>query len=245
MDYKTYQFSWLQIAGMLLQAVLITLLIAYLFYRSPCGMVLTPLLFVILRKRKKANCIAERKQLLHGQFLDALKIVSTCLMSGMSMENAWKDASKEIYSMHGKESVMYRELEEMNHLVATNVPMEKVLIQFAYRSGVEDIISFAEVFEYGKRSGANWRKLIFDTTLRMEEKYETEKQIRVLLTEKRMEQKIMSVIPLGMILFLQVTSKDYMDVLYGNPFGIISMTICLIGYGVALFMAEKIMKVQV
>lgn len=245
MDYKTYQFSWLQIGGILLQAVLITGIIAYLFYRSPCGMVLAPALFVILKRRKKANCIAERKRLLHGQFLDALKMVSTCLMSGMSMENAWKEATKEILAMHGKESVMYPELEEINHLVETNVPMEKVLIHFAYRSGVEDIISFAEVFEYGKRSGANWRKLICDTTLRMEEKYETEKQIQVMLTEKKMEQKIMSVIPLGMILFLQVTSGDYMDVLYGNPFGIISMTICLMGYGVALFMAEKIMKVQV
>jgi tight adherence protein B len=60
-----------------------------------------------------------------------------------------------------------------------------------------------------------------------------------------MEQKIMSVIPLGIILFLRLTSKDYMDVLYGNPFGVICMTICLMGYGVALFMAEKIMKVQV
>jgi tight adherence protein B len=245
MDYKTYHFSWLQIAGMLLQAVLMTGIIAYLFYGSFCGMVLVPVLFVIGKRRKKENCIAERKRFLHGQFLDSLKIVSTCLMSGMSMENAWKEASKEMLAMHGKESIMYQELEEMKHLVATNVPMEKVLIQFAYRSGVEDIISFAEVFEYGKRSGANWRKLICDTALRMEEKYETEKQIRVMLAEKKMEQKIMSVIPLGIILFLRLTSKDYMDVLYGNPFGVICMTICLMGYGVALFMAEKIMKVQV
>lgn len=245
MDYKTYHFSWVQIGGILLQAVLITGIIAYLFYRSPYGMVLTPILFVVLKKRKRANCIAERSRLLHGQFLDALKIVSTCLMSGMSMENAWKESSKEIQVMHGKESVMYMELEEMSHLVETNVPMEKVLIHFAYRSGVEDIINFAEVFEYGKRSGANWRKLICDTTLRMEEKYETEKQIQVMLTEKKMEQKIMSVIPLGMILFLQIASGDYMDVLYGNLFGIISMTVCLIGYGVALFMADKIMRVQV
>lgn len=245
MDYKKYQFSWIQVAGVLLQAVLFTGIIAYLFYSSLCGMVFGPVLFVILMRRKKANCIAQRKRMLHGEFLDALKIVSTSLMSGMSMENAWREASKEMQVMHSKKSVIYRELEEMNHLVETNIPMEKVLIQFAYRSGVEDIISFAEVFEYGKRSGANWRKLIHDTTLRMEEKYETEKQIQIMLTEKKMEQKIMSVIPLGMILFLRVTSKDYMDVLYGNPFGIICMTICLMGYGVALYMAERIMKVQV
>ena len=55
MDYKTYHFSWLQIAGMLVQAVLMTGIIAYLFYGSFCGMVLVPVLFVIGKRRKKEN----------------------------------------------------------------------------------------------------------------------------------------------------------------------------------------------
>ncbi len=208
MDYKNYRFSWLEIGGILGKTILIALIISYLFYGSLYGMAITPLLFVIVKRRKKKSCIEERKQLLHGQFLDGLKIVSTSLMSGMSMENAWKEAEKEVEAMHGKKSLLYKELKEMNHLVLSNVPMEQVLLPFAYRSGVEDIISFAEVFAYGKRSGANWRKLIGETTLRMEEKYETEKQIAVMLAQKRMEQNIMSVIPLGMIIFLRVTSNS-------------------------------------
>lgn len=245
MDYRTYRLSWLQILGIVLWTVVISLAISYLFYNSYFGMVLTPAVFLILKRRKKKSGIEERKARLLGEFLDALKIVSTSLMSGMSMENAWKEAATEIGYMQGKKSLMYRELEEMNRLVASNVPMEQVLMQFAYRCEVEEVIGFAEVFEYGKRSGANWRKLIQETTLRMEEKYETERQIEVMLTQKRLEQRIMSIIPLGMILFLRITSRDYMAVLYGNAFGVFCMTICLVGYGIALFMADKIMKVCV
>ena len=161
------------------------------------------------------------------------------------MENAWREATVEIALMHGKKSLFFRELEAMNGRIASNVPMEEVVLEFAYRTGVEDLIQFAEIFEYGKKSGANWRKLIGDLTIRMEETYETEQQIEVLLTEKRLEQRIMSVIPLGMILFLQLSSGDYIRVLYGNLIGGICMTICLLGYVMALFLAEKIMKIQV
>ena len=245
MDYREYYFTKLQILKQICITVCIALGISYLFYRSLWGMVFTPVLLFFSVKRERRNCREKRQRMLHGQFMDSLKVVSTSLMSGMSMENAWKEAAEEIHVMHGEKSIMYTELEEMNCLVASNVPMEKVLIHFAYRSGVEDIISFAEAFEYGKRSGANWKKLISDTTLRMEEKYETEKQIEVMLAEKRMEQKVMSVIPLGMIAFLQVSSGDYMDILYGNPVGCVCMTICLMGYAAALVIAEKIMKIQV
>lgn len=245
MNYKTYNFSRYEIIGIFLQAILISVLIAYLFYRSVWGMFLFIVLFVLIWKKKRISCIEKRQRLLHGQFMDALKLVSTSLVSGMSMENAWKEAANEMRTMHGDKSILYRELSEMNRFVKANVPMEKVLMEFAYRTGVEDIINFAEVFTYGKRSGADWRKLIADTTLRMEEKYETEKQIAIMLAEKRLEQRVMSVIPLGMILFLQISSDGYMDVLYGSLFGVICMTICLIIYGVALFMAERIMKLKV
>ena len=166
-------------------------------------------------------------------------------MAGMSMENAWREAEKGIQAMHGEKSVLYPELKEINALIETNVSMEQVLLAFAYRSGVDDIISFTEVFAYGKRSGGNWRKIIEDTTLRMEERYETEKQIEVMISAKKMEQNIMNVIPLFMILFLQISSGDYMDILYGNPIGIICMSICLMGYGLSIYLAQKIMKIQV
>ena len=79
----------------------------------------------------------------------------------------------------------------------------------------------------------------------MEERYETEKQIEVMISAKKMEQNIMNVIPLFMILFLQISSGDYMDILYGNPIGIICMSICLMGYGLSIYLAQKIMKIQV
>ena len=55
----------------------------------------------------------------------------------------------------------------------------------------------------------------------------------------------MNVIPLGMLLFLQISSWEYIRVLYESILGMSIMTVCLGVYIVALFIAEKIMDIQV
>lgn len=245
MNYNVYHFSAMEVMFVVIQSFLVAGTISYLFYRSIWAMILFPIILFLLLKRKRENAIEKRKKLLHGQFIDCLKIVCTNLMAGMSMENAWREGAREIGFMHGAESVLYPELKEIVRLVENNVPIEQVILNFSYRTGVADIISFGEVFEYGKRNGGDWRKLIEDTTFRMEEKYETEKEIEVMIAAKRIEQRIMNVIPLGMILFLRMSSGSYMDVLYGNAMGIVCMSVCLLVYAAAFYLSEKIMKIQV
>ena len=84
--------------------------------------------------------------------------------------------------------------------------------------------------------------MIHKTVLRREEKYDTSKQIEVLLAQARLEQRIMNLMPLGIILFLSLTTGDYLDVLYHNAMGITCMTLCLSVYGVAFHLAERLQR---
>ena len=161
------------------------------------------------------------------------------------MENAWKEVQKELEVMYGTSSLFFKEVNEINHSVALNVPIEKMIVQFAYRSGLEDVIVFAELFSYGKRSGGNWRRMMQDVVQHIQDKYDACKEIEVMVASKKLEQQVLNVIPLGILLFLQLTSWDYMSVLYHNPIGIVCMSFCLIGYAGAIFLAEKILQIQV
>ena len=49
-------------------------------------------------------------------------------------------------------------------------------------------------------------------------------------TDKKLEFEIMSMIPFGMIGYMKLTFGDFLKVLYGNPAGIIVMSICLALY---------------
>ena len=55
----------------------------------------------------------------------------------------------------------------------------------------------------------------------------------------------MSMMPAGIILYLQITSPGFLSVLYGNPFGICAMTVCVAIYGAAYWMGRKIVDIEV
>jgi tight adherence protein B len=245
MDYGVYHLSMKEIAVVLLKAVGITGCVALLFYQSIRAIILFPLVIVILWKRAVREGRTRRIQCLSGEFLDAMRSVSAALLGGYSVENALIEAQKEIGLLHGKTSNMYRELEEINHSVSLCVPIEKLFAEFGARSGIEDIANFAEVFSFAKRSGGDLVKIIETTTEHMRLKEETEQEISVAVASRKMEQKVMNVIPLFILAYLRISSGDYLDVLYGNLFGVSVMSGCLLVYAAAIVVSERLLAIHV
>ena len=185
-----------------------------------------------------------RQNELATQFLDALRTVSASLLAGYSMENAWREASVEVENLYGKDAILLRELEEINRAVALNMPIEKLLDQFADRTGNADIMSFAEVFSVGKRSGGNFASIIEETSEHIRERHDTEREIQLLIASRKLEQRVMNVVPIFILAYLKLTSGEFLSPLYGNLFGIIFMTGCLLAYGMTILLADRILNIQ-
>lgn len=221
------------------------MVIAVLFYRSAWAFVLYPIVIVVVYKKMKSHKTNRRLLVVKEQFMSGMQVLNTSLQAGLSMENAWKEVEKELLLLYGEKAYFYQEVKEINHQIALNISIEKLLLNFAYRTQIEDIVSFAEVFDYGKRTGGSWKKIINATLFRMLEKQDALKEIEVVVAGKKMEQQVMNVIPLGIIAFLLVFSQDYMSVLYHNSFGVLCMTVCLIGYIFALLLSDRILQIKV
>ena len=87
---------------------------------------------------------------------------------------------------------------------------------------------------------------IIQTSARMlGDKIDVKKEIESTLAAKKAEQTIMSLMPAGIILYLKLTSPDFLSVLYGNPFGICAMTLCLGIYGMSYWLGHKIVDIEV
>lgn len=245
MNYEKYQFTlrdWLETVGV---SVLLGIIIAYLFFNNSIGLLVVPLAFVGAKRYIAHERIRTRQQILSEEFMDALKNISSNLIAGYSLENSWIEAEKEMLLLKGKKSLMYGELCEMNRKISMNQPLEKILEEFAIRTGVEDIQNFSDIFSFAKRSGGKFVEIIETTTYRMWEKFETRREIEVAVSAKKLEQKIMDVIPILILLYLRIASGDYMEVLYSNPMGIVFMTVCLDVYIVALLLAERVLDIKV
>lgn len=140
---------------------------------------------------------------------------------------------------------MVEEMHYMNSGIRMNQPIEQLLNQFAMRSGCEDIIGFAEIFHFAKRSGGNFARIIQNTVQRIAEKQEVEREIETILSGKKMEQKIMNVVPICLLAYLNLTSKEFLAPLYGNLFGACVMTLAFVAYVGAFLLAKKMVEIKI
>lgn len=88
-------------------------------------------------------------------------------------------------------------------------------------------------------------KVIQKTARMLGDKIDVKKEIEATLGAKKSEQMVMSLMPAGIICYLQMTSPGFLSVLYGNPFGFIAMTVCLGIYGTAYWLGRKIVDIEV
>ena len=110
---------------------------------------------------------------------------------------------------------------------------------------MEDVKSFADIFSEARSSGGELMKIIARTADIISEKIRIRQEILTSTTSRRLEQKIMSGVPIGIVLYLEITSHGFFDVLYDTLVGRLIMTVCLGAYLGAIIWGKKIMDISV
>lgn len=244
-DYNQYKMSTKEILMMTLEIVLADGLVSYLFYRSVFAMILGIPIGYFWYRRKKKFLIGQRKKRLRTQFKDAILAISTALNAGYSVEHAFIESIQDLKMIYPSESEIVREFIYIKGQLQNNIVLEKLLMDFGKRSHVEEIMDFVQIFNIAKRKGGDFARIIQNTANVINEKIEVHREIETILTSKQFEQRIMSMVPLLIILYIGTTSPHFFDVLYHNLFGICIMSGCLVLYGFSLFLAEKIIEIHI
>ncbi|KAB1438637.1 type II secretion system F family protein [Candidatus Galacturonibacter soehngenii] len=223
----------------------LSILIGWLFYHSIFAIIILFACIKFFYDDKKKILNDKRRKELNFQFKDAISSLSNALAAGYSVENAIAESYDELALVYSKDALIMRELYHIMRKLEMNETIESLLADLAKRSKDEDIKSFTEVFSIAKRSGGDFLAIIDMTVNSITGKIEVKREINVLLANKRLEQKIMNLIPMFIILYIRITSKEYFNILYHNIFGIIVMTICLSIYLLAYWLGRNIVDVEV
>lgn len=224
---------------------LLFLLILYLFFRSVYILLILPVCVIIYHQYNKKELIRKYKERINREFKDALAAIATALRAGLSAENALAESYKEMVIIYGNDAPICRELQIMVNQVSLGIPLENIFDAFAERTGVDDIETFSSVFKIAKRTGGDLVEILHRTAEDIAARIETQNEIQVLISSKKLEQKIMSLMPLLIILYVELTSGGMLTPLYGNIKGVIIMSLCLIVYIFAYFLSRKIMDIEV
>lgn len=244
-DYGEYHFSVKEGILVVLEGGLLILAIGYFFYRSFLACMLLLPLFGFFVKEKKREFSKKRRQELNAQFKDLVLSLSANMKAGYAIENALRETYRDMEPLYGAESPIALEMRHMIRGMENNVVLEKLLYDLGIRSHLPDIMQFADVFLIAKKSGGNLTEILEKTAEVIEQKIETDKEIQLMISAKKMEQKIMNLVPFLIIFYIGTTSKGFFDVLYHNLVGVVVMTVCLGFYGAAWRLSKKIVEIEV
>lgn len=246
MDYDIYKMTIKEKLFCILTAGAVIFAVAYIFYRSIFISLLFTPFAILYPKFKTKDIIKRRKNELNLQFREALYSLASSLSVGKSIETAIKDAIKELSIQYPNENTyILIELEQINRRIGMNETIESALIDFAERLHLEDIINFADVFTICKRTGGNLIQVIKNTAEIISEKIDIKQEINLLLIEKRLEHKVLNMMPVLIIFLLTTSAEEFMAPVFSESLGRGIMTFSLILFTAAYFISKKIMDIEV
>ena len=239
--------AWISIETVvvLIAGIGVVMAMGFLFYDSWLGGVCLMPLVGLLVWRFRSWKIHRRKQQLLLEFKELLYALSGNLKAGYSVENAWIAAEEDLQNIYPENSQILVEMKKVSKQLHLRIPIEQAVRELAERSQLEEIESFAEVLFTAKRSGGNLVHMMDKTATIIAERIEVEQEIQTMLTGKKLEQRIMCGMPVLMLLYLRLTNSVYLDCMYHNGIGILIMTLCLIGTGIAAYWGNHLISIEV
>lgn len=243
-DYKVYHATGTEKMRLVGKGLLLTTAIACLFYKSIWAVLLGAPFAWFYVKAQERKLAEARKWEFNQQFKQGILALSAALNAGYSVENAFGEATKDLALLYEEDADIIREFAGITKQLAMNKTVEECLVDLGERTGIEDVENFAEIFQTAKRTGGDIMDIIQKTGSNIEERMEIQREMNTLIAQKKLEGKIMSVVPLGMIVYMWVTSPGFLDVLYHNLYGCCFMTVALILYLVSYGWMQKIVDIR-
>lgn len=178
------------------------------------------------------------------QFRELLDALATSLGSGKNVLDAFKSAYDDLQIIYAEDAFIIQELAVIIDGINNNVDVEKSLMEFGVRSGIEDIESFANVFETCYRKGGNIKDVIKNTQQIISEKIEVELEIQTVVAASSSEQMIMTVLPIGLIAVIKMMSPEF-AANFVTLTGIIATTVAIVMFVIAYFVGRKILAIKI
>ncbi len=245
-NYDNYQLDGLQRKKYYLLAGTGLFFIGYVFYANVIISICMILFALPLKKVYIKFKIKQQKELLRQQFRDLLYSLASSVAAGRQMSEALAEGNSNLSFMYDETAPIRQELRYMEKCIKESRTADEILLKdFAYRSGVEEIINFADVYSTCRTTGANVAEMISKAASVIMDKMTIDREIKSIIAQKKLETKIISAMPIVVIIFLNFVSPGYLNSLYDTVLGRIIMTASLTVMVISYYIMNKMVEVKV
>lgn len=241
-DYHVYHMKKTDYAAAYAVGFLAAAVVLYVFFNS---MIVSVVGGIVCAKfmPKYYQDFKQKRQLreLRTQFKDLLESLTASYSAGLNTVDAFAGAAKDMLSIYGEGADIVQEVNLICEGLRNNLNIEALLLDFANRSGLEDIMSFANVFEVCNRQGSDLKRIVSDTREIINDKIEIEMEIETMLSGNKNELNVMMVMPLIMMIML----KSLGTVNENTPGNVLIKIICIVIFILAYILGRKLIDIKI
>lgn len=190
------------------------------------------------------SAIKKRKLKLRVQFFDMLESMSVSMRAGNPPIKALENAREDLSLLYQPSSDIMIELNIILARFNNAVPLSEIFEDFAERSGLEDIGSFAQIYATIEGKSARIDEIVRETQQIISDKMEIEMEIDTMMTAAKSEVNIMLFMPLVILGVIGYAGAGFMDALYTTTAGRIISTIGLVVFIGCVIMARKFSNIK-
>lgn len=246
-DYDVFPYSKWRHLFVLLATFTAAFGVLYIFYKSITicligSAIVSPFSIFINIK----SSIKKRRVILRVQFKNLLESLSVSMRAGGNEIIAIKSSLNDLLLLYSEDSDIIVEVNNIiNKYERGGFTLRSLFDDFAERSQIDDIKSFATVFSLIEGKSNNITDIIQQTSMTIAEKIEIENEIETMITSSKSENTIMLIMPILIVGAMNFMGGDFMNALYTTRIGSIISTVALIMFVVSYLLARKISDIDV
>lgn len=191
------------------------------------------------------NAAQKRLRKLRAQFFDLLEAMSVAMRAGNPALKALESAKADLELIYSQSSDIIVELNVIIRKFYNAVPLSEAFSDFAQRSGLEDVASFASVYATIEGKSGRADEIVRETQQIIADKMEIEMEIDTMMMAAKSEVNIMLFMPLVILGVIGYAGAGFMDAIYTTPLGRLVATGGLLVFIVSFAMARKFSNVKI
>ncbi|MGI6035855.1 MAG: type II secretion system F family protein [Limnochordia bacterium] len=193
---------------------------------------LLPRLYLLQRQRG-------RLARFNTQIADALVLTANSLRAGYSFLQSMEITAREMQPPISSEFA--RALKEMN----LGMPTEEALEATAKRVGSDDLDLVVTAVIIQRQVGGNLARILENIAETIRERVRIKGEIKTLTAQGRISGVIITLLPLGIGLFIFTINPGYLKALFTHPLGKLMLGLGLVGQLLGMLIIRKIVNIEV
>ncbi|MBQ7982851.1 MAG: type II secretion system F family protein [Clostridia bacterium] len=220
--------------------------LVYLFYHILIlSAVLGLLLGIYLEKMFADGVVSRRRRNLRLQFRTFLESMSVATRAGSTEVHAIESALGDLRVSYKPDADIVLEVEHILRSYKNGgIPLKYLFSDFAERSGIEDIRSFAAIYNVIEGKNDRIGDILTQTAEIIGDKIEIEQEIETTITGAKSETYMMLLLPVLLVVAMSAMGGELMSALFEFPRGTMAATAALVLFAVSYVIAVKVSDIN-